>query len=61
MTHTFLALPVATHPAPPRTAHNRQIENQSLKQLQSLSNPEPLRDEVEIASGLALRGLGHRT
>ena len=39
----------------------RQIENQSLKKLQTLREAQNLRDDVEIASGYALRGLGHRT
>ena len=39
----------------------RQIENQSLKKLQSLGGAQKLRDDVEIASGFALRRLGHRT
>ena len=38
----------------------RQIENQSLKKLQNLREAQQLRDG-EIASGIALRGLGHRT
>jgi RNA polymerase primary sigma factor len=33
----------------------RQIENQSLKKLQNLSEAQKLRDDVEIASGFALR------
>jgi RNA polymerase primary sigma factor len=33
----------------------RQIENQSLKKLQSLAEAQKLRDDVEIASGFALR------
>ena len=39
----------------------RQIENQSLKKLQSLGGAQKLRDDVEIASGFALRRHGHRT
>jgi RNA polymerase primary sigma factor len=39
----------------------RQIENQSLRKLQNLSEAQKLRDDVEIASGYALRRLGHRT
>jgi RNA polymerase primary sigma factor len=39
----------------------RQIENQSLKKLQNLAEAQKLRDDVEIASGYALRRLGHRT
>ena len=39
----------------------RQIENQSLKKLQTLPETQQLRDDVEIASGFALRTLGHRT
>jgi RNA polymerase primary sigma factor len=39
----------------------RQIENQSLKKLQNLHEAQKLRDDVEIASGYALRTLGHRT
>jgi len=39
----------------------RQIEHQSLKKLQSLGDAQKLRDDVEIASGFALRRLGHRT
>ena len=39
----------------------RQIENQSLKKLQNLREAQQLRDDVEIASGSALRRLGHRT
>ena len=39
----------------------RQIENESLEKLQSLAEAQKLRDEVEIASGFALRRLGHRT
>ena len=38
----------------------RQIENHSLKKLQNLREAQQLRDG-EIASGLALRTLGHRT
>jgi RNA polymerase primary sigma factor len=38
----------------------RQIENQSLRKLQNLSEAQTLRDDVEIASGFALRRLGHR-
>ena len=39
----------------------RQIENQSLKKLQNLREAQQLRDDVETASGYALRRLGHRT
>jgi RNA polymerase primary sigma factor len=39
----------------------RQIESQSLKKLQNLRQAQKLRDDVEIASGFALRTLGHRT
>jgi RNA polymerase primary sigma factor len=39
----------------------RQIENQSLKKLQTLPEAQKLRDDVEIASGFALRTLGRRT
>ncbi|MHB8695866.1 MAG: sigma-70 family RNA polymerase sigma factor [Solirubrobacteraceae bacterium] len=39
----------------------RQIENQSLKKLQSLAETQKLRDDVEIASCYPLRKLGHRT
>jgi RNA polymerase primary sigma factor len=39
----------------------RQIENQSLEKLQNLAEAQTLRDDVEIASGFALRSLGHRT
>jgi RNA polymerase primary sigma factor len=39
----------------------RQIEDQSLKKLQNLRAAHKLRDDVEIASGSALRRLGHRT
>ena len=39
----------------------RQIESQSLKKLQNLREAQPLRDDVETASGFALRPLGHRT
>jgi RNA polymerase primary sigma factor len=39
----------------------RQIENQSLRKLQNLREAQQLRDDVEIASGVALRTLGHRT
>ena len=34
----------------------RQIENKSLKKLQNLDEAQKLRDDVEIASGFALRG-----
>ena len=61
MTHTFLALPVAAYPAPPPHSAQPPNRNESLERLQNLSKAQPLRDEVEIASGLALRGLGHRT
>ena len=39
----------------------RKIENQALKKLQHLREAQQLRDDVEIASGFALRRLGHRT
>jgi RNA polymerase primary sigma factor len=39
----------------------RQVENQSLKKLQSLAEAQKLRDDGEIASGFASRRLGHRT
>jgi RNA polymerase primary sigma factor len=39
----------------------RQIENQSLRKLQTLREAQQLRDDGEIASGFALRPLGHRT
>ena len=39
----------------------RQIENQSLKKLQTLREAQNLRDDVETASGYALRTLRHRT
>jgi RNA polymerase primary sigma factor len=39
----------------------RQIENQSLRKLQNLAEAQKLRDDIEIASGFALRTLGHRT
>ena len=39
----------------------RQIENQSLKKLQTLREAQQLRDDAEIASGIALRRLAHRT
>jgi RNA polymerase primary sigma factor len=39
----------------------RQIESQSLKKLQNLSEAQQLGDGVEIASGYALRALAHRT
>jgi len=39
----------------------RQIENQSLKKLQTLPEAQQLHDDVEIASGSALGPLGHRT
>ena len=39
----------------------RQIENQSLKKLQSLAEAQKLRDDVEIAPGFAVARLGHRT
>jgi RNA polymerase primary sigma factor len=39
----------------------RQIENQSLKKLQTLRETQQLRDDVEIASGYELRRLGHRS
>src|SRR5450755_1959911 len=38
----------------------RQIENQSLKKLQTLPEAQQLRDDVEIASGYAQPRLGHR-
>ena len=39
----------------------RQIESQSLKKLQSLREAQNLRDDIEIASGSALRTHWHRT
>ena len=39
----------------------RQIEHQSLKKLGSLRETQKLRGDIEIASGFAQRGLGHRT
>src|SRR5450631_4234871 len=36
----------------------RQIENQSLRKLQNLAEAQKLRDDIEIASGFALRRLG---
>ena len=39
----------------------RQIENQSLKKLQTLREAQKLRGDIEIASGFAQRRLGHRT
>ena len=39
----------------------RQIEQQSLKKLHNLSEAKNLRDDVETASGSALRRLEHRT
>jgi RNA polymerase primary sigma factor len=39
----------------------RQIENHSLKKLQTLREAQQLRDDGEIASGYALRRLRHRT
>jgi RNA polymerase primary sigma factor len=39
----------------------RQLEHQSLEKLQNLAEAQTLRDDVEIASGFALRSLGHRT
>jgi RNA polymerase primary sigma factor len=39
----------------------RQIENQSLRKLQNLSQAQKLRDDVEIASGHAPRSLEYRT
>ncbi|MGN6167778.1 MAG: sigma-70 family RNA polymerase sigma factor [Solirubrobacteraceae bacterium] len=39
----------------------RQIENQALKKLQKIGEAQPLRDDVEVASGFPLRALGHRT
>jgi RNA polymerase primary sigma factor len=39
----------------------RQIENQSLKKLQSLAEAQQLRGDGEIASGYTSRPLGHRT
>ena len=39
----------------------RQIENQSLKKLQTLPEAQQLRDDVEIASGYPRRRIGHRT
>jgi RNA polymerase primary sigma factor len=38
----------------------RQIENQSLKKLQTLPEAQRLRDDVEIASGDPRRRIGHR-
>ncbi len=38
----------------------RQIENQSLKKLQTLPETQQLRDDVEIASGYPRRRIGHR-
>jgi RNA polymerase primary sigma factor len=38
----------------------RQIENQSLKKLQTLPEAQQLRDDVEIASGYPRRRIGHR-
>src|SRR5450755_3277421 len=38
----------------------RQIENQSLKKLQTLPEAQQLRDDVEIASGYAQPRIGHR-
>jgi RNA polymerase primary sigma factor len=37
----------------------RQIENQSLRKLQTLPEAQQLRDDVEIASGFARRRIGH--
>jgi RNA polymerase primary sigma factor len=39
----------------------RQIESQALKKLQNLREVQKLSDDIEIASGYALGGLGHRT
>src|ERR1035441_8268680 len=39
----------------------RQIESQSLKKLQNLTEAQKLRHDTETASGYALRRLGHRT
>jgi RNA polymerase primary sigma factor len=39
----------------------RQIEHRTLEKLQNLSEAQKLRDDVQIASGFALRGLEHRT
>jgi RNA polymerase primary sigma factor len=39
----------------------RQIENQSLRKLQTLPEAEKLRNDVEIPSGFGLPTLGHRT
>jgi RNA polymerase primary sigma factor len=39
----------------------RQLEHQSLEKLQNLAEAQKLRDDVEIASGFALRRLGHPT
>jgi RNA polymerase primary sigma factor len=39
----------------------RQIENQSLKKLQTLREAQKLHDDAETASGHALHTLGHRT
>jgi RNA polymerase primary sigma factor len=38
----------------------RQIENQSLKKLQTLPEAQQLHDDVEIASGYPRRRIGHR-
>jgi RNA polymerase primary sigma factor len=38
----------------------RQIESQSLKKLQDLPETQKLSDDIEIASGYALRRLGHQ-
>jgi RNA polymerase primary sigma factor len=39
----------------------RQIENQALKKLQNIREAQKLRDDVEIAPGVPLRTLDHRT
>ncbi len=39
----------------------RQIENQSLKKLQTLREAQQLRYDDETASGYPLRSIGHRT
>jgi RNA polymerase primary sigma factor len=38
----------------------RQIESQSIKKLQNLPEAQKLSDDIEIASGYELGGLGHR-
>jgi RNA polymerase primary sigma factor len=37
----------------------RQIESQSLNKLKNLPEAQKLRDDIEAASGFALRTLGH--